>query len=1051
MRSKPLLKNTRLSHRIFLLFFFCVILPLAVIIAFSFFQLEDELKTMSYRQLRQQTKSISLSVYERLLLVETEIKLYAALGPNPPANTGRPGGRLRDPFRQNRLENLCRFGPGGGRQLLGGDPGRCGAVPQELQTQGRDRSLIFKREHAGHHPRLFMAVPVGSEEWLVGEIDTDYLWSVDTDFNLPPGFQLCVTDQADQVLVASVTDTAPLVAELKAAARKESLWSFSWRKGGAEQWATAHHLFLASRFAADRWTIVLTQSNKSVLASIRDFEAVFALVGLLILLVALFLSSVSIRRSLAPLKKLTDSTKAFAAGDFSGRAPIQGSADLQDLADAFNRMTERIARQFRELSLLAALGQKLSSVRELPELCDALIDSIRRYFDYDRVLILLAEDPANAPSQLKGFNFSRDEIQEFGALFTGAKALVGRDPCAAAFVTKKAVIWEDPRGLGLFDDGQVPAFYRRIDTRSLVCVPIVHENKSLGILMLVATGAVRGVTDSERELLHGIAATAAVCVASIDSYSRLRQSEERFRKAFDHSAAGMALISPAGRFLQVNPYLCEMLGTTEGELLSQTVNEVTHPDDLQKTEEVGSGLLSDTIGAATFEKRFLCKDGRIAWALVSKSLLKDTAGAPLYFITHIQDITAQKEAQHESANLEGQLRHAQKMEAIGTLSAGIAHDFNNILSAIMGYTELALLDSPPGHENTDRLDKVMRACNRAAGLIKQILAFSRHDEEKMESVQLSSVVKEALKLLRSTFPPQISIVQDISNAPYVVQADPTQVHQLVMNLCTNAYHAMMNRDSGTLTVSLQPEEAAGAAGGTMLKLMITDTGSGMSPEVRERIFEPYFTTKKKGLGTGLGLSIVHGIVKKHGGEIQVHSTLGEGTSFEIRLPASQQTGNSRAAAGQIMPSGKECILVVDDEKEITAIYREVLTRQGFHVEALNDPNEALDEFRQNPDRYHMVLTDMAMPGMSGEKLALEIGRIRPQVPIVLCTGYFDELQNKGLGTGFTDCLMKPVNLGLLMETVRRVIDQPSLGNGADFPRGKPAAEIPRAPAHGVGA
>jgi signal transduction histidine kinase len=457
---------------------------------------------------------------------------------------------------------------------------------------------------------------------------------------------------------------------------------------------------------------------------------------------------------------------------------------------------------------------------------------------------------------------------------------------------------------------------------------------------------------------------------------------------------------------------------------------VTHPDDLQKTEEVIAGLLSETIGAATFEKRLRCKDGRTAWALVSKSLLKEPSGAPLYFITHIQDISAQKAAQRESASLEAQLRHAQKMEAIGTLSAGIAHDFNNILAAIMGYTELALLDTPPETENLDRLEKVMQACSRAAGLIKQILAFSRQDEETMEPVQLSSVVKEALKLLRSTLPPHIAIVQEISNAPYVVQADPTQVHQLVMNLCTNAYHAMMNRDSGTLTVTLQPEAAAGTDGeaaGANLKLTIADTGCGMAPEVLERIFEPYFTTKKKGLGTGLGLSIVHGIVKKHGGRIQVRSAPGEGTRFEIRLPASEQTGSFQTAAAQVMASGKERILVVDDEKEITAIYQEVLTRQGYCVEARNDPNEALDEFRQNPDHYQLVLTDLAMPGMSGEKLALEIERIRPQVPVVLCTGYFQELQKKNLSPAIRECLTKPVNLGVLMETVRRAIDRPAPG------------------------
>jgi nitrogen-specific signal transduction histidine kinase/CheY-like chemotaxis protein len=412
---------------------------------------------------------------------------------------------------------------------------------------------------------------------------------------------------------------------------------------------------------------------------------------------------------------------------------------------------------------------------------------------------------------------------------------------------------------------------------------------------------------------------------------------------------------------------------------------------------------------------------------VSASLLRDASGSPLYFICHIQDITAQKKAQLESQSLEAQLQHAQKMEAIGTLAAGIAHDFNNVLSAIMGYTELALMDSAePSIQES--LEKVMQAGSRAADLIKQILAFSRQDEGKMEPVQLSSIVKEALKLLRSTIPPHIAIVQNISNEPLVVNAQPTQIHQLVMNLCTNAYHAMMTQETGTLTVSLAPEAARAPETGEArvdLKLTIADTGCGMSPDVRARIFEPYFTTKRKGMGTGLGLSIVHGIVQKHEGEIRVESAPGKGTAFEIRFPTVAPLAAPAEAVAADLPQGREGVLIVDDEREVATICREMLRRQGYAVESKTDPYEALDEFRQNPDRYQLVITDYSMPGMTGERLTAELARIRPQLPVILCTGYFEQVRDKPLPAAIKECILKPVTMGKLAETVRRVIDRGS--------------------------
>jgi CheY-like chemotaxis protein len=343
-----------------------------------------------------------------------------------------------------------------------------------------------------------------------------------------------------------------------------------------------------------------------------------------------------------------------------------------------------------------------------------------------------------------------------------------------------------------------------------------------------------------------------------------------------------------------------------------------------------------------------------------------------------------------------------------------------------------MLDVPEQDPTWTRLDKALQACNRATELIKQILAFSRHNEEKVAPVLLGALVNEALKLLRSTIPSHIDLTQNISHAPFAIQADPTQIHQLVMNLCTNAYHALMGRETGKISVSLAPEKTPARSGddsGTWLKLTISDSGCGMTPEVIERIFEPYFTTKKQGMGTGLGLSIVHGIVKKYSGEIEVRSQPGKGTTFDIRFPAFEIEPDSQAQPAVRAPEGRERILVVDDETEITGICQDMLSRQGYHVETRNDPYEALDDFQQNPDRYQLVITDLAMPGMTGERLATEISAIRPSLPLILCSGFFDEMRAQLTSPSIKEYLRKPVNLSTLAATVRRVIDAPQ-GGGA---------------------
>jgi nitrogen-specific signal transduction histidine kinase/ActR/RegA family two-component response regulator len=383
----------------------------------------------------------------------------------------------------------------------------------------------------------------------------------------------------------------------------------------------------------------------------------------------------------------------------------------------------------------------------------------------------------------------------------------------------------------------------------------------------------------------------------------------------------------------------------------------------------------------------------------------------------------------ERKHLEEQLRQAHKMEAIGTLAGGIAHDFNNILTAIIGFTDLAMDTVPESHPVRADLGQVLKAGNRAKALVKQILAFSRQDKGEPIPVSLVSLITDALPLLCATLPATIEIIPRLEPGGSLVLADPTQMQQMLINLCSNAEHAMRGR-GGVLELVLDTVavDAAFAAGhpplqpGPHVRLTFRDTGCGISPEVLERVFDPFFTTKTLGEGTGLGLSTVHGIVTNHGGAITVASTVGIGTTFEVYLPQLMGSAISTRDADSNIPGGTERILFVEDEEALVRLAEQLLTRLGYQVVAKRNGLEALDAFRAAPDRFDLVITDQTMPKMTGEALAIELLRLRPTLPIILYTGFSHAMTpEKAAALGIRAFLMKPIVMQDLADTIRRVL------------------------------
>ncbi|OKY75398.1 MAG: hypothetical protein BM485_09055 [Desulfobulbaceae bacterium DB1] len=412
---------------------------------------------------------------------------------------------------------------------------------------------------------------------------------------------------------------------------------------------------------------------------------------------------------------------------------------------------------------------------------------------------------------------------------------------------------------------------------------------------------------------------------------------------------------------------------------------------------------------------------------VSSSPILDELGNANMFVHIAKDIT-------EQSLLQEQLRQAQKMEAVGTLAGGIAHDFNNVLSPIIGFTELSLTKIGPNHPISSDLAHVLQAAKRARDLVRQILSFSRQSSGERKPLQIHLIIKEALKLLRSSLPTSIEIRRNITADSGVVLADPTQIHQILMNLCTNAYHAMQATAAGVLAINLSrltldqsdsKTSVLGLAPGPYVKLVVSDTGCGMDRMIQDKIFEPYFTTKQKGEGTGLGLAVVHGIVKSYGGHISVYSEPGKGTAFHIYLPAlAGEPSLVRSTLHEEIPRGNgERILVVDDEQAIVSMQQKLLEGLGYQVKPFTDCEEAMKEIWTHPGDIDLIVTDMTMPRISGLDLAREVKSLRPDLPVILCTG-FSELINEETARqcGIYRFLMKPVLTRDLAGAIRTALD-----------------------------
>jgi PAS domain S-box-containing protein len=500
----------------------------------------------------------------------------------------------------------------------------------------------------------------------------------------------------------------------------------------------------------------------------------------------------------------------------------------------------------------------------------------------------------------------------------------------------------------------------------------------------------------------------------------LLESEIKFRSLFDSSPQAIALTSTeTGKLIDVNNKCCELTKYAKEEIIGKTTTEVGFYTKEDRNRFIKHIQTSGEIQG--LEMAVKAKDGSIFHTLMFAKVIRIAGNS--FILTTFLDVTEQK-------RLKAELQQAHKMEAIGTLAGGIAHDFNNILGIILGNTELAIDDVPEWNPARYNLKEVISASLRAKDVIRQLLSFSRKTHLERKPVKVDAIITEALKLLQSSIPKNIELRLNIPKEAQTILADPTQINQILINLSTNAVHAMP--DGGILEVNIKNTilDDDTAAQIPDLKprpyvtLTVSDTGQGVNPKLKNRIFDPYFTTKEVGKGTGMGLSLVHGIVKSHEGAILVDSELGTGTTFSIFFPVVEEQAVIETETEEELPTGSERILLVDDEESIIYVGQNRLERLGYQVETRMNPLEALESFRTKPNQFDLIITDMTMPQMTGDQLVKEILKIRPDMPIILCTGFNENIdEEKAKEIGIRQYIEKPLKRGDLAKLVRQVLDE----------------------------
>jgi len=681
--------------------------------------------------------------------------------------------------------------------------------------------------------------------------------------------------------------------------------------------------------------------------------------------------------------------------------------ELQENLDHRNRVLAAI-RNVNQL-----IVREKDPHRLLDEACRLLVEN-QGY--YNVWIILTADGRPVKPFFHVGFNGSFAPMTE--------QLCAGELPvCAKAALSSGEVYVEDDPSVQCVACPLALSYAGRAG----LSLRLEHEGRVFGWLSLSCPARFAHNAE-EHDLLKEVTGDISFALWAIETKAQQETLEGKYAAVLAGTNDAVVAVDLDGSITVFNPGAEKLLGYPADEVMGLPITRFCPEDRLdEQTEKIRRVR---EIGVITgYETERLTAEGQRIPVEITLNLNTDDSGRPLGINAILRDITERKQAEKEREKLQVQLSQAQKMESIGSLAGGIAHDFNNLLSPIVGLSEMMMDDFPCDSLEHQNLHQIFQAGKRGSDLVQHILSFSRQSKQQLIPVQIPTVLKDVFKLCRATIPTYIPITRDIQSNCRPVMADPIQIHQIAMNLITNAYHAV-EPGGGTISIQLaemdvdqECDPVGSLAPGRYAMLSVSDTGAGIDPAVINKIFDPYFTTKEKGRGTGLGLATVYGIVKSYGGEIRVHSVIGKGTTFHVYLPQLEKSQKSEPEKETTpIPTGTEHILVVDDEISLVHLEEQMLERLGYQTTCFTGSMDALAAFRDDPTRFDIVLTDMNMPHLNGLQLAKELIAVRPDIPVIICTGFserIDKIEAEDLG--ISGLLMKPMGMKDLSQKIRDVL------------------------------
>jgi PAS domain S-box-containing protein len=729
----------------------------------------------------------------------------------------------------------------------------------------------------------------------------------------------------------------------------------------------------------------------------------------------------------------TDKIVRFITVQLEGDENLISCEDITELKQAEEslQMSEGAAKRLaNENAIMAEIGRIISSTPEIEKVYELFAKEVRKVIPFDRIAINIihSERDVYASAYIMGKDVADHMAWDIVPLAGSLTEEVVRTRSTMFIQTddKDEVIGRFPQLLPNFQAG----------LQSLIAVPLISKDQVIGVLH-VQSAKQKAYTERDLRFAERVGNQITGAIANAQLFAErnraeeaLQKSEKRFKELYDNAPVGYHEYDKEGCITQINRTELEMLGYTAEEMLGQPVWKFIVEKESQ--ERVKDKLAGDRSPVRTFERTYRKKDGSTFPVLIEDRILRDSEGKVTGIRSTIQDITEQKRIEKEMAALEEQLHQSQKMEAIGQLAGGIAHDFNNLLTVIKGYSKLSLSELREGDPLKENIEEIHKASQRAEDLTRQLLAFSRRQILDFKVLDLNTFIQDLDKMLRRILGEDIELVTLLAEDLEKVKTDPGQIEQVIMNLSVNARDAMPTGGKLTIetaNVELDEEYARvqiGVPPGHYVMLSVSDTGVGMSPEVKEHIFEPFFTTKEKGKGTGLGLSTVYGIVKQSRGNIWVYSEPGHGTTFKIYLPSADETIDliKSSPTQAELPQGSETILLVEDEESVRTFAHKTLKGYGYIILEASNGEEALRLAQGHGRKINLLLTDVVMPQMSGKELADRIKILWPDIKVLFASGYTDNaIVHHGILESGIHFLQKPYTPEVLARKVREVLDR----------------------------